>query len=36
MYRQYENPHTLEDRLKELQSRRAALPLTPETEADCE
>ena len=34
MYRQYENPHKLEDRLKELQSRRAALPLTPETEAE--
>ena len=34
MYRQYENPHNLEDRLKELQSRRAALPLTPETETE--
>ena len=34
MYRQYENPHTLEERLKKLQSRRAALTLTPETEAE--
>lgn len=34
MYRQYENPHTLEERLKKLQSRRAALILTPETEAE--
>ncbi|MBO5969945.1 MAG: hypothetical protein J6S14_15765 [Clostridia bacterium] len=34
MYRQYENPHTLEARLKNLQARRAALTLSPETEVE--